>query len=218
MTISYGISGNEFVSTSKTLNFHFLRNVTVATVRDPDSQVGYSVPCNSSIKFGLIYNPSPYDESASPYMQLKTVGDIIKLKQLPTVVTATTSYNGGAPEKSVAEGEILFVKGTVKGGTITKLGKQLQMVNAFGEEKQLSSKSAGSFSTDPRHTKVHLSLLLQQDIQWPQYVVLYPTDRELTRSLPASMTNSLVELVGVKGETSVIATPGENGNMGGGED
>lgn len=145
----------------------------------------------------------------SPYTQLKTVADVMKLKRLPTIVTATTSYDGGSPEKSVVDGEILFVKGTAKGGTLTK-GKQLHMVNALGEEKHLPSKCSGSFSTDPRHTKVYLSALLQQGIQWPQFVVFYPSSGEVLQNLPASMSNSLVELKGVSAETSVIATPGEN--------
>lgn len=143
-------------------------------------------------------------------MQLKSAGDVMKLKQLPLVVTATTSYEGGAVDRSVSEGEVLFVKGTVvKGSGITK-GKQLQVVNFLGVEKQLSSKCTGSFSTDPRQMKLHLSALLQREIEWPQYVILYP-DRELSRSLPASMVNTPVLLEELKAETSVIATSSENG-------
>jgi hypothetical protein len=206
-------TNNPFVSTGKILNLHFLRNMRVAIICDPEGQADYSVPSNSSIKVGLIYQPSPYDELASNYMQLKTVADVTKLKQLPMIVRATTSYDGGSPEKSVKENEILLIKGVGKGR-----GKNLHMVNILGEEKLLSSKCSGSFSTDPRHTKVDLSVLLShQGIQWPQFVIFYPSGREITKSLPASMSNALVELRAVSSETSVIATPGESGNMGEGE-
>ena len=189
----------------------------MATLCDPDdNQITYLLPCNSAIQLGLIYTPSPYDESASPYMTLRTVADIMKLKLQPMIVTATTSYDGGSPEKSVAKGEVLFIKGAAKGGTLAR-GKQLNIVNALGEEKHLPAKCSGSFSTDPRHTKVCLSVLLQQNIQWPQFVILYPTDREVLEILPESMSNALVELQGVSGETSVIATPDEGGSMGTGE-
>ena len=198
------ISSDGRLAASETLNLHFLRNVKVAIVRDMTTEETFSIPYNSNVKLGLIYQPSPYDESASPYMQLKSAADVMKLKQLPLVVTATTSYDGGAVDRSVSEGEVLFVRGTVKGSGIAK-GKQLQVVNFLGVEKQLSSKCTGSFSTDPRHMKLHLSALLQRDIEWPQYVILYP-DKEVGKRLPASMSNTPVLLEELKRETSVIAT------------
>lgn len=207
-----GIPGNRMVSTGSTLNLHFLRNVSMGTVCDPDdNEITYSVPCNSSIELGLIYNPSPYDESASPYMKLKTMADITKLKLQPLVVMATASYDGGSPDKSVIEGEVLFIKGAAS------RGKQIYMVNLLGVKKHLPAKCSGYFSTDPRHTKVCLSVLIQQKIQWPQFVILYPTDREALKAIPESMSNALVELQGVRGETSVIATADEGGSMGAGE-
>lgn len=208
--IREGLAGDENVCTDEILNLHFLKNLEVAVVTEPNENVEYSIPCNSSIKFGLIYSPSPYDASASPYMLLKTAGDVMKLKQLPSVVTATQSYDGGSQNKSVSEGEILFVKGTTKAK-----GKQLTVISASGEEKQLSSKCSGSFSTDPRHTKLHPSVLLTQEIQWPQYVILYPCDREMAMGFPASMNNAPVLVACMRVETSVVATSGENGNFGG---
>lgn len=205
---------DQYLAANEKFNLHFMKNVKVAILVDPTTQDMYSIPYSSSVKFGLIYNPSPDDTKASPYMQLKFVADVMKLKQPPLILTATTSYDGGASNKSVSEGEILFVKGVIKGGSVTK-GKQLHVVNTAGEEKFLAAKCAGCFSTDPRHTKLHLCSFLPQDIQLPQFVIIY-ADREVVRSLPPSMSNSPVILKKVMGETSVIATCGEIGNIGAG--
>lgn len=205
-------NSDEHMAKNEKFNLHFLKNTKIAVITDPTNDELYSIPYNSSIKFGLIYTPSPDDEMATPYMKLKTVGDVMKLKTLPLVLTATAAYDGGDESKSVSDGEVLFVNGAVKGSGVTK-GKQLHVTDLSGEEKFLSAKCAGCFSTDPRHTKLHLSKLLRREIPLPQYIIIYP-EREVGRSLPQSMSNKPVILEEIKGETSVIATCGEVGIIG----
>ena len=194
------------IATGDTLSLHFLKHVHSAAILDPaageDDQADQRlwIPSNSSIKFGLIYNPSPDDVHATSYMQLKTAGDLMKLKQLPYVVMATAD----SPDRAVSEGEVLFLRGVTKGR------KQLSVVNAEGKEKNLSAKCAGSFSTDPRHTRVCLSVLLsQQELPLQHYVILYPMDREVSRRLPPSMNNAAMLLDSVREEVSVVAPSSE---------
>lgn len=202
-------NSDQYIAKNEVFNLHFLKVMKVAVLRDPSSEECFSIPYSSSFKFGLIYNPSPEDESASPYMQLKTAGDVMKLKELPRIITATLAYDGGSSNKSVSEGEVLFVRGTAKGSSITK-GKQLHVVNVLGEEKHLMAKCSGGFSTDPRHTKLPLPSLLSQDIgSLPQYVIIYG-ERSVMKSLPSSMNNKPLTLESVTEESSVIATCDES--------
>ena len=199
--------GGGGITVNQKINLLFLKNTKVAEITDPTTSETFSIPFNSSIKLGVIYDPDPDDELASPYMQLKLASDVMKLKQLPVILAATNAHNGGSPEKSVSESEVLFVKGVMKGGGASK-GKQLHVVNTSDEEKCLAAKCSGLFSTDPRHTKLHLPALFSQEFDLPKYSIIY-AGREMGRSLPGSMSNSPVLLEGMKGETSVIATCGE---------
>ena len=204
------------LTTDERLNLHFLKNAKTAVLRDPTDEQAYSIPYGSSVKFGVIYTPAPDDENApSPYLQLRSAGDVMKLKQLPLVVAAMEGYDGGSPTRSVSEGEVLFVTGT-RGGGIGK-ARQLEAVSVSSrEEKILLAKCTGSFSTDPRHTRLHLSQLLLGDLTLPQYVILY-ADKEVNRSLLPSMSNAPLILEEVKGETSVIATRGDVSDIDTGE-
>ena len=191
-------------------NLHFLKSMKVAVLNDTENVETYSVPFHSSITFGLIYNPSESDENASPYMQIRTAGEVMKLSQLPLIVTATNTYDGGSPEKSVTENEILFVKEVTRGGM--KKGNRLHVVTTDGQDKFLSSKCAGNFSTDPRHMKLHPSVLLSQGLPLPQYVVIYG-NREVRNHLPTHMVNTPILLTAMEEKTSVIATMGELSNV-----
>lgn len=44
------------ISTGDVYNFHFLKKVKVASIADAGG-VHFSVPLNSSVKFGMLYNP-----------------------------------------------------------------------------------------------------------------------------------------------------------------
>lgn len=223
VVVHEGISssnGDWHIAQHETYNLHFLKTVKVAIVKDPITFECYSIPLNTSVKFGLIYQPAEDDENASPYMMLKTAGDVLKLKQTPHVVTATSSYNGGSPEKSVSEGEVLMVRESSGGGGGKSWGKQLCIINvSSGEEKFLGAKCSGGFSTDPRHTRMPLRKLVDEDwgILLPQYVVIYPQSREMSSMLPSSIAGSPIFLEAVKEEKSIITTRGEISNIGAGK-
>ncbi len=204
----YG-SGNLYLAKGEIFNLHFLKSVKMAVLLDSSTEERYSVPYNSSILFGLVYNPSSDDSSAASYMTLKTAGDVMKLKKLPLVLTATTSYDSGSLEKSVKEAETYFVIGTSGKGNHVVKGRHLHVKDTTGRERFLVPKCIGNFSTDPGHTKLRLSVILSQGIDLPQYVIIYG-DKELRRYLPDSMLNSPILLESMKGETSVISTCGEN--------
>ena len=194
---------NTCISKGKKLLLHFIKKTNVVMLSD-DKEI-YSIPVSSNIRFGLIYNPIEADNGVSSYMRLPTIGDVMKLKQLPILITAMTSHDGGLPEKSVIANEILFIKGIV---AQRMGGRQLHVVNASNTEKFLSEKCAGNFSTDPHHMKLHLSTLLLHEIELPQYVIIYP-EHDLKEVLPKSMINYPLLLGSKKEEDSVVATWGE---------
>lgn len=199
------IDGEIYLARNETLLLHFIKRTDIV-ILNAENEI-YSVPINSSICFGLIYNPVETGENVSSYMQLPTVGDVMKLKQLPLLIAATASHNGGSPEKSVMEKEILFVKGVVRGTGIAKV-RHLHVINTSNEEKFLSASCLGDFSTDPSYMKLHLSDLFAHDVELPQYVIIYP-EGNMKANLPKNLSNCPVLLASRKEEVSVVATCGE---------
>ena len=211
----YSTNNELYIAKGEIFNFHFLKNLKVVTLQDNEDQEVYSIPINSSLYFGLFFSPSPDDIGVSSHMYFRTAGDVMKLKRLPLIITATANFDGGSPKKSVSKDEILFVKQIIKHNNFSG-GRKLYVVNTNNEEKYLSSKCAGYFSTDPKHMKLHLSTMFSHGIQLPQHVVMYP-DEEIRKCLPVSMINTPVLLESLKDETSVIATCGEIENIGTGK-
>ena len=168
----------------------------------------YYIPLNTKIKFGLIYNPVDTDGNVSSYMKLPTAGDVMKLKQLPLILTAMRRADGGLPDKSVSEKEILFVKGIVKGTGASRGRQELHVISINGQEKFLSAQCAGEFTTDPHHMKLQLPKILSHGIELPQYVVIYP-DRELRGLLPQSLSNCPVLLNSKVERVSVLVSRGD---------
>ena len=191
------------IANDEKFNFHFIKHTKVITVTDMKGVEMFTLPLNSSIEFGLLYNPNNNVEEAEAGFLFETAGSIMAMKSLPHVVCATRAYYGSKPQMSVSENEVLIVK-EVKPGPRGK-GKSLIVHSLYHGEKILSEKCAGSFTTIPRRNKLTISEMLQHSIPFPQSAIMFQ-DREIDSFLPLSMINSPVILKKLKGETSVIAT------------
>ena len=177
-------------------------------MRNTDSKEQYSLPLNSTVEFGVLYDPHQNVEDAMKGYHFETVGELMAMNNLPKVIRATRSYEGSSPETSVKENEVLMVKG-VKTSVFFGRGKRLivHSLTSAGE-RFLHEKCAGGFSTKPKNIRLRLPTLLQNDIALPETVVIL-ADREVDKCLPLCMVNAPVTLEGYKGETSIIATSAE---------
>ena len=71
----------------------------------------FSIPLNSAISFGLIYNPfnEPPPKDIEPHY-FESVADIITCKHPPKIIRATKEFNGRDSKTSIKKEEILIVK------------------------------------------------------------------------------------------------------------
>ena len=177
-------------------------------MKDSEGREDYSVPVNSSVPFGIVYNPVQNEKQALEGFHFETVGDILRMKPLPTVISATKAYHSNSLETSVEANEILLIKGVATRSTLRGRGKSLKVYSLKHGAKQLTEKCAGGFSTKPRSVKMHLSTMIEHSIHFPQKAVLI-ADHQIDAVLSSSMAALPVILEKVKGETSVIATSAE---------
>ena len=183
-------------------NVHFLKHSKVVVVHDSTGSEHFSVPLNSCVKFGLIYDQQSNTDYNSYF---ETAGDLMSLKQLPYVICATKEFDGGSAEKSVETGEVLFVRGIKKTKAIGR-GKVLKANTIGGVEKLLSAKCCGGFTTSPSECRLSLSDMMEHSIPLPQHALIF-SESQVVSYLPKSMTNQPITLVKIQGESSAIMTP-----------
>lgn len=199
------------ISQNEQFCFHFIKHTRVVTLRDSQSEEEFSIPLNSSIRFGLLYDPHGKEEEAKAGYVFDTAGGIMVERELPWVVRATKTYRDTSAKMSVEANEILVIKDVTKGSKVRIPGvnRKAKLLRVYsvgsGEEKYLTEKCAGRFSTSPQDVRLHLSTMVKNDITFPQRAVMFP-DSAIDKALSIGMVKHPVILERLKGETSVVAT------------
>lgn len=70
----------------------------------------FSIPFNSAISFGIVYNPFNEPIDAVRHYSFTSVGEIITCKFPPHIIRATKEFISKNPKNSVKKEEILIVK------------------------------------------------------------------------------------------------------------
>lgn len=82
----FGNTEETAVTAGDIFNFHFMKSTKVVTAETSGLQgTVLSIPVSSTIKFGLLYNPSDKLEEARKGFRFETVADILAMKTLPKV-------------------------------------------------------------------------------------------------------------------------------------
>ena len=97
------------ISSGEIYNFHFIRNEKTMCIEDSRG-AHFSVPFNSAISFGLIYNPFNEPIHAVRQYSFTSAGEIITSKCPPRIIRATKEFKGRDSKSSVFKDEILIVK------------------------------------------------------------------------------------------------------------
>lgn len=174
--------GVEGLRKGDTLNVHFSKSTKVAVVSDA-SKTQYMVPYNSSIKFGILFNPFNNVNAATQGYQFPAIRDITGLGSLPPVICARASYEVSAADSSVQTNDILIVKERKS----QRRGHCLVCIDVkTNQRKKLQESCSGNFSTSPLDVSLHLPDLIANIPLPQQCIVTYdgPNAPEVTSLLP----------------------------------
>ena len=192
------------ISTADEYNIHFTKHQTVVTVKASSGEL-YSVPINSAVQFGLLYNPEKQPKKQHIF---KNVSDIIALKTLPKVVCATVAYVGESETASVAENEVLCIKRVHN--PMFHGRKSLEVYSlSTGGKKQLPLECLGKFSTDPSLTRMCPSDMLDHvSSLFPSQAMMFTGEdfKGPVQELSSSLFSNHVTLTETKTETSLVAS------------
>ena len=192
-------SGEVTLSQDDTLDLHFVRQTKVVVMVSSEGDE-YVVPLNSANRFSLIYNPLSTGQLVQQGYHFKSVGDMMAMREMPTVVVATEAYSDPKPHSSVEAGEILVVCGIIKQAH----GRLLKVNSIKHGKKFLEERCVANFSTQCDSTKLSVSEMFKASMPLPQQAVIYPPSG---LQLPDCLTNLPVTLKQFRVIKSVIATP-----------
>jgi hypothetical protein len=95
-------------------NFHFIKNETVLSIVDEGGK-SFSIPLNSSVKFGIIHVSRSRDKAASlGALTYKTIGNLASCCIPPFVVRALQSFSSSETGSTVEAEEVLIIKEVIR--------------------------------------------------------------------------------------------------------
>lgn len=195
----------DVISSGDVYNFHFVKNEKVITIQDQGGNP-YFIPLNSSVQFGLLYNPNSNLNEALKGFTFQSVPEIIAQKSPPQVLCVVDGHQGSHPKSSVEENEKLIVK---KVGKTTM--KRKPFVKVFSlktkEEKTLYDDCSSHFTTDPYSVRLYLPDILEHfGDSLPLKATLYADLDTSSQDEPFHLSSDIVTLTHVSIESSIIAS------------
>ena len=197
------------ISSGDVYNIHFLKRTKVVSICD-SNQTEYTIPLNSAIEFGMLYDSTGDSKQVKSGMVFKTAGDILALCQnsdrsLPKIVCATKYHLSGDPKSSVKENELLLLR--KMGRTTVKRKPVLKVYSlTMKEEKTLHEDCAGYFTTDPYRIRLYPPEILAHFSDLLPLKSMLFISAETSEELPIHLTSDIITLTHSITETSLIAT------------
>ena len=206
----YGQTARFTLSSSDMFDIHYSKRTQVVSVRD-SLGTDYSIPLNSAIQFGVVYNMVISKSQPPPQTLFGTVQDLLSLDHLPNVVCATASWGKPGTKMSVEEGEILFLKGVYKPKLRNKRALKCYSLKTEAR-KLLPEECGGNFSVDPRDTKLHVyEFVSKLKAVFPCKAMMFlyygsSFDSPVFRNVPKSLFKKPISVIKVTTEVSLTAT------------
>ena len=198
----YGSNESFTLSEGDVYNIHFIKKTNVVTVKDC-GQVKRRIAFNSSVQFGMLYNPQGNNQKARDGYKYPKVSDIMAISPLPKAVRVTVAFKGTAPSNSIEKNELLIIKGIEQKGN----RRHLMVYSLTASKiKHLFESCEGHFSTKPYDVRLLLPDILEHVPQpFPMACYLF-TNSETSQQLPHYLPLSVTTLLGESVDTSLIAS------------
>ncbi|KAL5506460.1 hypothetical protein EMCRGX_G008098 [Ephydatia muelleri] len=117
-----------------------------------------SLPVNSAMQLGLIYDPNKYLDEALIGYEFETAGEVIKASMKPTLLRATQAHKDGKDSRSVERDELLLVKQCVH----SRFKEYVEVFSITqGVTKKLRASCRGRFTTNPHRVAMYAGEILK---------------------------------------------------------
>ena len=161
MTNGYlGATSRLTISTGDMYNIHFLKKTRVMLFRDTHD-TPYSIPLNSAIEFGLLYQPRQGRKAAEVEAGVifSSVADLLSQPESPRVMAVLKSWQSSDGKTSLVTNEVLFIKSSQK-SLFGKKGVRVYSLTTKSD-KFLSEECTTRFSTQPTLCRLHITDIVE---------------------------------------------------------
>ena len=159
---TYGMEDKYSLSTDDICNIHFIRHRELVEIEDKERQLNLSIPLNSAIKFGIVYNPQDNENEAMKGYLFPNVSDLLSLgySSLPKIVCACQFHDPERPGSEPAR-EVMAIKEIVLPDNPDEFRKlRVYSITAL-KERTLDENVYGHFSTRPSFMQLYLPEILK---------------------------------------------------------
>ena len=208
-----GPSSRLTISSSDTYNIHFMKHTKVVSIKDAHD-TPYSIPLNSAIEFGLVYDPNDNRSEAINGLTFEKISEITAAHTPPKVFCALKAFRGEDEKSSVYDNEVLIVKQVLKPRF---KGKRAVKVYSLltNSEKLLHEDCIGQFTTQPYMVRMHLLEMIEHVANpFPHQAIVYfstdiyqnPETAAQVQELPDTILSKVITMCHCITETSLIAS------------
>ena len=208
-----GPSSRLTISTSDTYNIHFIKHTKVVAIKDAHD-TPYSIPLNSAIEFGMVYDPNNNHSEAVNGLTFTKLSEIIAFPTPPKVFCALKAFRGEDEKSTLYDNEILVVKQVLKSRFKSK--RALKVYSLLTQsEKLLPEDCTGQFTTQPYMVRMHLPEMIEHVINpFPHQAIIFfgaevyqnPEMEVQVQDLASSVLSKVITMCHCMTETSLIAS------------
>ena len=187
---------------------YFEKRTDVIAVRDYRGEE-CSLPVNSAVQLGLIYDPNNSLDEALIGYEFSTVRDVMKAPLKPTILRVTQTYKDSKDSKSVERDELLLVKQCVQ----ARFNEYMEVYSVTQRlKKKLRPTCLGRFTTNPHRVAMYAAEILEHvpNVCGTQALMISDAHSVLYSSLPQQFVSEPVSLLRTVTESSLIAKPAQD--------
>ena len=198
------------ISSNDIYDIHFVKQTRVITLKDNNGFM-HRIPLASSMMFGLVYNPNNNFDEALTGHEFEHCSDIMAADITPRIVCATNQVESSEERQSIAQNEIMIVKGIQKHKLRGK--RSLKVFSLLtNTDKLLHEECHGKFTTKPSLIRLHLPQIFECfQKPFPTQAVLYVNRDcpDLSEQLNVPLSG-VITLCDCTTEMSLVASPVTN--------
>ena len=205
----YGIEDKYCLSTNDICNIHFVKHRDLIEVEDTEHHLTLSVPLNSAIKFGIVYNPQDNENEAMKGYLFPNVADLLTLgySSLPKIVYACQFHDPERPGSEPTH-EIMAIREIILPDNPDEFRKlRVYSITAL-RERILDENVYGQFSTRPSFLQMYLPEILKYISKpIPSQVSMFRNPlKNVAPGVPSSLFRKIIYMKRQFTSTVLVAT------------
>ena len=208
-TVTKGFQGDSVsINEGELYTAYFEKRTEVIVLKDWRGEE-CSLPVNSAVQIGILYDPNNSLDEALIGYEFASVGEVMKSPLKPTVLRVTQAYSDGKESRSVERDELLVVKRCIQ----TRFRDCMEAYSITKRAlKKLKPSCQGRFTTNPHRVAMYAGDILAHvpHVFGARALMMSDSHAAFYSALPQQFLSEPVTLLRTVTETSLIVRPAQD--------